>query len=103
MADRDTRLDAGLGERAGLTDARPVRIEVLKVTDSPDAAEWKLMSFGSEAAPDKSHIHDDIRVQYITLSVADLSPYLRRIRAHGIRLLGETPIPLGDGNYFALI
>jgi len=96
-------LDADFGERSGLTDARPVRIEGLKLEDSEHATEWKLMSFGDATPPDKGHIHDDLGMQYITIRVDDIDPYLERIRAHDVALLGETPIALDDGNHFALI
>jgi catechol 2,3-dioxygenase-like lactoylglutathione lyase family enzyme len=100
---RSFDLDADFGERSGLTDAQSVRIEALKLADSPDATEWKLMSFGNETTPAKSHIHDDIGMQYITIRVNDLTPYLERLRAHDVELLGETPIALDDTNHFVLI
>ncbi len=100
---RNFDLDADFGERSGLTDARPVHIEGLKLEDSDNATEWKLMSFGDATPPDKDRIHDDLGMQYITIRVDDLDPYLERIRAHDVAFRGETPIALGDGNHFALI
>lgn len=100
---RNFDLDADFGERSGLTDARPVHIEGLKLEDSEQATEWKLMSFDDAAPPNKGHIHDDLGMQYITIRVDDLDPYLERIRAHDVAFRGETPIALGEDNHFALI
>jgi catechol 2,3-dioxygenase-like lactoylglutathione lyase family enzyme len=100
---RSFDLDADFGERSGLTDARPVHIEALKLEDSEQATEWKLMSFEDAPTQDSEHIHDHMGMQYITIRVDALDPFLERIQAHDIELLGETPISLADGNHFVLI
>jgi len=86
-------------KKSGLTDGTPLDVAVLRLEDSPNAPQWKLMSFGSKAkwAPQQT-IADNIGMQYITLNVTDLTPFVQRIKAHGVELLGETPVPLGtDG------
>jgi len=90
---------------SGLSNGIPFSVEVLKLEDSPDGNVWKLMSFGKEATcPRSRYIQDDIGMQYITLNVTSLQPFLQRIRKHGIELLGETPVPLGSGErHFALV
>lgn len=104
-----------MGQKSGLSGGIPFFAEVLKVEDSPDATEWKLVSFGKEAAhPKQKWIQDDTGVQYITLMVKSLDPFLKRLEQNKIPLLGETPTPLGetisgvliqdpDGNFIELI
>jgi catechol 2,3-dioxygenase-like lactoylglutathione lyase family enzyme len=98
-------VDAAMGASTGLTDGLPFSVTVLKLQDAPDAAQFKLMSFEKDAATPKSaHIEDALGMQYITLMVADLSPFITRIEAAGVPLLGDTPIPLGDGgDHFVLV
>lgn len=100
---RSFDISADFGQRSGLTNGTPVTVTVLKLEDHPQAAEWKLMSFGEEAAPPRStHIQDDTGMQYITLLVNDLGPFIERLEAHGVPFLGDTPIPLGE-RHFVLV
>ncbi len=98
-------VDAAFGKASGLTRGLPFSVTVLKLEDAPDAAQFKLMSFEKDAeTPKSAHIEDALGIQYITLMVADLTPVVTRLEAAGVRLLGETPIPLGDsGNHFVLV
>lgn len=98
-------IDAGFGLSSGLTGGLPFHVDVLKLVDSPDATSWKLMSFNSDPAhPFPAHIQDDTGMQYITINVKSLEPFLGRLKQHGIRLLGNTPVPMGDGQrHFVLV
>lgn len=97
-------VDAAGGKRTGLTDSVPVAISVLRLGDGPTATDWKLMSFGKPAAhPRQRHLHDDTGMQYITLNVTSLKPFLKRLKDNQVPLLGETPIPLGGKNHFVLV
>ncbi len=101
---RSFDLDEDFGARSGLTDGRPVHIEVLELESGEHATEWKLMSFGEDTPrQENAYIHDHTGVQYITIHVAALNPILERIRAHDVELLGDTPTPLGGANHFVLI
>ena len=97
--DIDLSLDS-----SGLTDGLAFHVDVLKLQDSPDANQWKLMSFKKEGShPIGTHIHDDAGMQYITLMVNSLEPFLKRIREHKVKLLGDTPIALDGTNHFVLV
>lgn len=97
-------IDAEFGNISGLTGGIPFHVDVLKLEDSPQANQWKLMSFKKKGShPLPAHIQDDTGVQYITLSVNSLEPFLDRIRKHHVKLLGETPVPLGPDQHFVLI
>lgn len=97
-------VDATGGKRTGLTGGLPVTITVLKLGESKTATEWKLMSFGKTAAhPKQVHLQDDTGMQYITIHVTALKPFLARIKEHNVKLLGETPISLGGNTQFVLV
>ena len=98
-------VDAAFGKTSGLTRGLPLSVTVLKLKDAPDAAQFKLMSFEKDAkTPKSAHIEDALGMQYVTLMVADLTPFVARIEAAGVPFLGEPPVPLGDsGNHFVLV
>lgn len=97
-------IDEEFGNTSGLTGGVPFHVDVLKLVDSPDANQWKIMSFGKGAShPVPKYIQDDTGPQYITIMVNSLEPFLKRIKEHKVKLLGETPIPLGEENHFVLV
>ena len=97
-------VDGDFGTSSGLTDGIAFHVDVLKLQDSPDANQWKLMSFKKEGShPMPTYIHDDTGMQYITIMVNSLEPFLKRIKEHKVKLLGDTPIPLGETDHFVLV
>ncbi len=88
----------------GLTDKFKMEVSVLKLENSDCANEWKLMSLGTKPShPKQTHIHDDTGMQYITINVKHLNPFIERIRKAGIDFLSAEPSNLGNGKYFVLI
>ena len=97
-------VDEEFGKVSGLSDGVAFHVNVLKLEDQPGATQWKLMSFEKDAAhPFSKYIQDDTGVQYITINVTSLKPFLERIKKHHVKLLGDTPVPLGSDNHFVLI
>jgi catechol 2,3-dioxygenase-like lactoylglutathione lyase family enzyme len=97
-------VDGEFGKASGLTDGIAFHVDVLKLEDSPDANQWKIMSFGKEGShPMPRYIHDDTGMQYITINVNSLAPVLERIKKHQVKLMGETPIPLNGQDHFVLV
>jgi catechol 2,3-dioxygenase-like lactoylglutathione lyase family enzyme len=97
-------VNEAFAEKSGLTGGVPFYVTVLKLKDEPEAAEWKLMSFGKEAThPPQKYIQDDIGMQYITIFVKSMKPFLERLKAHNVVLLEETPAFLEDGRQFVLV
>ena len=98
-------VNESLAKASGLSDGLPFHVDVLKLVDSPDATNWKLLSFNKEPAhPMPAFIQDDTGVQYITINVNSLDPVLKRIKKHNIRLLGDTPTLLSSGDrHFVLV
>ena len=94
-------IDEAFGKKSGLTGGEPFDVTVLKLKDNPDAAEWKLMSFGKDPAhPPQKNIQDDIGMQYITIFVKSMRPFIERLEKHNVTLLEETPTFLEDGRQF---
>jgi len=101
---RTIDISEAFGRRSGLTGGQPTEIRVLTLGDGEAATEWKLMAFGEGPdAVDESDITDQRGMQYITLQVDRLGPYLKRARKHGVSPLGETPIALGETDHFLLL
>jgi catechol 2,3-dioxygenase-like lactoylglutathione lyase family enzyme len=97
-------VDENFGKISGLTDGSAFHVDVLKLQDSPDANQWKLMSFNKDGShPMPKYIHDDTGMQYITINVNSLEPFLKRIKKHNVKLLGDTPVPLGEKDHFVLV
>jgi len=97
-------VDENFGKISGLTDGIAFHVDVLKLQDSPDANQWKLMSFNMEGShPMPKFIHDDTGMQYVTINVNSLEPFLKRIKKHHVKLLGDTPVPLGEKDHFVLV
>jgi lactoylglutathione lyase len=88
-----------MGRKIGLTDSRGVKIRVFALGEGDGATKLKLMSFPQAGVtkPDRHFIHSTLGLNYLTLYVSDMTPLLRRLRAAGIKLLGESPVDLGGG------
>ena len=88
----------------GLSDKFTLDVAVLKLEDSPEATEWKLMSFGTKAGHKKPKwVHDDTGMQYITILVNHLDPFIQRIKKNDVKILSGAPSSLGNNNYFILV
>ena len=97
-------LDEDFTKRSGLSNGVPVTVTVLKLEDSPEASEWKLMSFGKKAShPQQKFIQDDTGMQYITLNVKALKPVMERLKKMNVPFLGSTPTALNSNLQFLLV
>ena len=101
---RGFSVNAEMSQKTGLTGGIPFDVKVLKLADSPNATEWKLLSFKKGAThPEQKFIQDDTGMQYITIFVNDLHPFVERLNSNNVPLLGETPTSLGGGRHFVLV
>lgn len=97
-------VDAEKSKELGLTNNKKIDVVVLKLEDSPNSNEWKLMSFGTKAGHKKpNYIHDDTGMQYITILVNHLNPFIERIKKNKVKILSGVPSSLGDGRLFILV
>jgi hypothetical protein len=42
-------------------------------------------------------------MQYITIMVNSLAPFIERIKKHNVKFLGDTPVQSGENRHFVLI
>ena len=97
-------VDKAKATKLGLSDKYTLDVVILKLEDSPQASEWKLMSLGTKTNhPKQNWIHDDTGMQYITLLVNHLDPFIERIKKNKVEILSEEPSSLGNDRYFILI
>lgn len=97
-------INEDFSKRSGLSNGVPTSVTVLKLEDSPEANEWKLMSFGKKAThPKQNFIQDDTGVQYITINVKALKPVIERLKQQDVPFLGSTPTPLNQDLHFVLV
>lgn len=91
-------------KRSGLSNGVPTAVTVLKLENSPEASEWKLMTFGKKAShPTQKFIQDDVGMQYITINVKALKPVIDRLKQMNVPFLGDTPTILNGKNHFVLV
>ncbi len=96
-------INADFALRSGLANKQAFQIEVLELQDSPSATEWKLMSFANKSEPMQQTPHQQNGMQYATLLVSDLKPFIIRFKESNISMLGETPIAINEQLSFVLI
>ena len=97
-------LDGDFGKKSGLTDGLPLKVHILQLEDNPEAASWKLLSYGKNAPdPLPRYVEDIVGMRYITIQVAKLRPFLDRIEKHKIELMQDEPMPLSGGRYLVLV
>lgn len=97
-------LDKDFTKRSGLTGGVPVTVNVLKLENSPEANEWKIMSFGKPSGhPKQKFVQDDTGMQYITINVKSLRPVMERLKKLKVSFLGNTPTPLNKDLHFLLV
>ncbi len=88
----------------GLTDKYDLNVSVLKLEDSPNATEWKLMSVGTKAKhPKQKWMSDDTGMQYITILVNHLDPFIERCKKHKVKILSDEPSKLAENRFFILV
>lgn len=97
-------LDKDFTKRSGLSGGIPFSITVLKLENSPEATEFKLMSFEKKAEHRKpTFVQDDLGIQYITINVKSLKPIIERLTKLNIKFLGSTPTILNKDMHFLLV
>ncbi len=96
--------DEDFSKRAGLNEGIAINVTVLKLEDSEQSNEWKLMSFNRKPThPKQNYMTDDNGIQYVTIFVKSMKPILERINKHNVKILSEKGLKVGDGRSFVLI
>ena len=101
---REFTVDSEKAKTMGLSNGEQFDVKVLKLANSEQATELKLMSFNKKTSPEnQSYIPDKNGIRYITIFVNSMTPLLERINKHSIKTLGETPTMLDANRQFVLI
>jgi len=101
---REFSVDSEKAKQLGLSNGESFDVEVLKLENSEQATEWKLMSFNKKTShKNKNYIPDENGIRYVTLFVKSMTPVLERINKHKVKTLGETPMMLDENRQFVLI
>jgi predicted enzyme related to lactoylglutathione lyase len=101
---REFDVDSVTSVQFGLSNGVPFHVTALKLNDSPQATELKITGFKNKPEHQPSgFIQDKIGVQYLTIYVTSMNPLIERIKANGVKFLGRTPAPAGEGYWFTLI
>ena len=91
-------------DNSGLSNGDPFEVAVLKLADSPDATEWKIVGFDkSPKTKPSKHIQDRIGIQYVTIFVESVDPYIQKFNSMNIELLNQPGLTIPDGRRFLLI
>lgn len=96
-------IDESFGKSSGFTGGTPFDVKILKLVDSPNATEFKLMTFGNKKSPSDQFIQQKNGMRYITLFLKSTEAVMQRIKENNIKMLGDTPVQLPDGRTFILI
>jgi catechol 2,3-dioxygenase-like lactoylglutathione lyase family enzyme len=97
-------VDGAQAQKLGLSNGDRFDVTVLKLENSEQAAEWKLMSFGKKAThPKQNFVPDDTGMQYITIYLKSMKPVLERIKKYNVKTLGITPTKLDETRDFILV
>lgn len=97
-------VDSDKAKRMGLSNGERFDVKVLKLENSEQATELKLMSFNKKTSKkNQQYIPDENGMRYMTIFVKSTAPLLKRIKKHGVKTLGETPTMLDEHRQFVLI
>ncbi len=101
---REFVVDSEKANRMGLSKDKSFDIKVLKLENSEEAAELKLMTFNNKTSHiNQKFIPDENGIRYITLFVKSMKPILKRIKKNKVKTLGKTPTMLDENRMFVLI
>lgn len=101
---REFVVDSVKAQRMGLSDGESFDIKVLKLINSEDASEWKIMSFSKKSDTSKQEFLPQANgFRYVTIFVKSMTPVLDRIKKHGVKTLGKSPLMLDETRMFVLI
>ena len=97
-------VDVEKAKELGLTDKYQLDVTVLQLEESQQANVWKLIGLGTKPAhPKPKWLHDDTGMQYITIHVKHLAPFIQRIKKHNVQILSKEGANLGEEKHFVLI
>ena len=101
---REFIVDSEKAQRMGLSEGESFDIKVLKLENSEQAAELKLMTFNKKTSHEnQKFVPDENGIRYLTLFVKSMTPILERIEKYNVKTRGQTPTMLDAERQFVLI
>lgn len=101
---REFTVDSEKAKKMGLSNGEHFDVKVLKLENSEQATELKLMTFNNRTSHEsQNYIPDENGIRYMTIFVKSMTPVLERIKKHNVKTLGETPTMLDAERQFVLI
>jgi lactoylglutathione lyase len=87
---------ASLGGDSGLSDYKPFHVHVLKLADTRNATEIKLMEFPGTPSerPNNEFIHSTLGMRYLTILVKDMTAAVERAKKAGAAPIAKGPAAL---------
>lgn len=95
---------AQMAGATGLTDNHPFKVRMFALGKEPTATNLKIMTIpgaGSKKV-DNQYIGSSLGFRYLTITVADLTKAMERLKQHGVAPVKE-PYRLGGNNYLILV
>lgn len=101
---REFSIESNKAKRMGLSQGEKFDIKVLKLENTENATELKLMSFQKKSDHSKqNYLPEANGIRYLTIFVNTLQPILERIKQNNIKTKGQTPTMLDEKRQFVLI
>lgn len=87
---------AAMGGESGLSDNKPFHVHVLKLMDTKNATEIKLMQVAGTTSerPKNEFIHSTLGMRYLTIYVKDTTAAVERAKKAGAAPIAKGPILL---------
>ena len=97
-------VSAPMANDTGLTDNRPFKVRVFALGEGPTATRLKIMTIPGAGLKkvDNQYIGSSLGFRYLTISVANLTQAMERLRQHGVSPVKE-PYRLGGNSYLILV
>jgi catechol 2,3-dioxygenase-like lactoylglutathione lyase family enzyme len=97
-------VDGQFSAETGLSDGKPFKVRLLKLTDTPSATTLKLACCSdSTLAAMPVFVSETPGVRYLTFEVKSLKAIKKQLQQNGIQLLGKTPIDMGEGQELIMV
>ena len=97
-------VSAQMAGDTGLTDKQPFKVRVFALGKEPTATNLKIMTIpgaGSKRV-DNQYIGSSLGFRYLTITVADLTKTMERLKQHGVAPVKE-PYRLSGNSYLILV
>ncbi len=97
-------VDGQFSADASLSNGKPFKVRLLKLTDTPSATTLKLACCSDSTLTAKPlFVSETPGVRYLTFEVKSTKAIKERLQQNGIPLLGKTPIDMGGDQELIMV